>query len=231
MIFPALSDISVNMRFRLMLAVMVSLAMFPILEPQLPLLPENSTLLLQYVFAEFVMGVIMGISARLFMNALQIAGEVIAFTSGLQASTLFDPSIGGQTSAPSLFLSIVGAMLVLALNLHHMAIQGVMESYQVFPVGEIPLWGDSALAVARVLTDAFAIGVKMAAPVMVIGFLTYVGFGVFNRLIPQIQVFFVALPLNIVIGIFILALTISSMLTLFGEELANHLFLITQGTE
>lgn len=210
-----------------MLAVMVSFAMFPVLEPTLPLLPESTTLLLKYIFAEFVMGVIMGIGARLFMNALQIAGEVIAFMSGLQASTLFDPSIGGQTSAPSLFLSVVGGMLVLALNLHHMAIQGVMESYQIFPPGEIPLWGDSALAVARTLTDAFAIGVKMAAPIMVVGFLTYVGFGVFNRLIPQIQVFFVALPLNIVIGIFFLILTLSSMLMLFGEELANHLFLIT----
>lgn len=228
MVMPGVSNITVNMRFRLHLAVMISLVMFPVLETSMPALPEKTSLMLGYLFIEFIMGILMGISARLFVATLQIAGEMIAFMAGMQASTLFNPGVGGQTSAPSLFLTITGITFIFVINLHHVIFQGVLESYHMFPAGTtLPLMGDSARGLIQVLSDIFHIGVKMAAPIMVMGFLTYVAFGVFNRLIPQLQVFFVSLPLNITIGIFMMIITLSGMFGLFAKEVYEHAFLLT----
>jgi len=72
------------------------------------------------------------------------------------------------------------------------------------------------------------VGVKLAAPIMTVGFLIYVGFGIFNRLIPQLQVFFVALPLTITVGIFMLGVSLGGMVLLYSNELLEHAVLFAQ---
>lgn len=228
MIFPGLSDISVNTRVRLLLAVFCTFAMFPVLEPTIPLLPESMTTMLSFLFIELAIGIMMGISARLFVTALHVAGELISFSSGLQASTLFDPSMGGNSTAPSLLLSMMATVLIFVTNLHHVMLLAILDSYTMFPVGMMPDLGDAAKAVTQVVSDLFLIGVKLASPVVAVGFLVYVGFGIFNRLIPQLQVFFVAMPLTIVIGLFMMGITLGGIITLFTEQLFDHAVLFTQ---
>lgn len=228
MMMPGLSDVAINMRVRVVLAFFITLALFPLLEPTLPPLPEKTSTLVGLVFVEMAIGIMMAISARLFMSAMHVAGEVIAFSSGLQASALFDPSSGGQSTAPALFLTMIGTVLVFATNLHHIIIEGVAQSYNVFPPGNLPPLEDSAYALTRVVSDLFMIGLKIAGPITAIGFLIYAGFGIFNRLIPQLQVFFVAIPITISAGIILLGLTIGGVILLFSEELVNHAILFEQ---
>ena len=160
------------------------------------------------------------------MAALNTAGELIGYTSGLHAASLFDPRSGASTAAPALFLSMTVVTLIFVTNVHHIMIEAVFESYEYFPVGVLPELEDTAYAITKVIVDMFRVGIKIAAPVMVIGFLTYVSFGIFNRLIPQLHVFFVALPITIVGGLFVLGVAISSMITLFMDELIQHLVLV-----
>ena len=228
MVFPGFSDISVNVRTRILLAFVVSLAMFPVLEPSLPSLPNSSSLLLMYVLVEVAIGITLAIGARLFMTTMHVAGELVGFSSGLHASTLFDPRSGGNTSAPGLFLGMIASVLIFSMNLHHFIIQGVFDSYQTFPAGELPPVGDVTKALIVVVKDIFYIGIKIAAPVMAVGFLTYVAFGVFNRLIPQLQIFFVAMPLMIIVGLLMLATSLGAMITLFMDEMAIHAILFSQ---
>jgi flagellar biosynthetic protein FliR len=228
MVFPALSDPSVNPRTRLLIAGGIALILWPMVGATLPALPETISQLAMYIIVELVLGLMMGIAARLFMSAMSVAGEMIAFSTGFQAATLFDPISNTNTTAPTLFLLITAGVLVLASNLHHVLIEGIMESYQLFPPGTLPPVGDVAQAVVGLVRDLFYVGLKIAAPVVVVGFLGYVAFGIFNRLIPQLHVFFVALPLTIVVGMFVLASALSLMLTLFVTELHNHVMLFNQ---
>lgn len=226
MTFPGFSDMSINIRVRLLTALFISLAMFPMLEKFMPSLPDSKSVLIGYIFVEIFIGIAMAISGRIFMAALNTAGELIGYTSGLHAASLFDPRSGASTAAPALFLSITVVTLIFVTGMHHTMIEAVFDSYNYFPVGELPPMGDTAMAVAKVTVDMFRVGIKIAAPVMVIGFLTYVAFGIFNRLIPQLHVFFVALPITIVGGIFILGVAIASMVTLYMDELSQHLILM-----
>ena len=175
-----------------------------------------------------MMGFLMAISARLFMSSLSIAGEMISFATGFFAATLFDPANNTNTTAVTLFLLLVAGVLVFVTNLHHVLIEGIIQSYRMFPPGKLPLAGDALQAALTVIQNLFVIGLKIAAPVVVVGFLSYVVFGIFNRLIPQLHVFFVALPISIVVGMFIMATVMAGMLTLFVTELHNNAILFTQ---
>lgn len=228
MVYPGFTDVAVSTRIRLLLAVFCSLAMFPLLEPTIPLLPESTSMVLQYLFIEMAIGVMMGISARLFVSAMHVAGELVSFSAGLQASTLFDPSLGGNSTAPSLFLMLISTVLIFVMNLHHVMLLAVMESYNMFPTGDMPLLGDAAKAVTQVVSDLFLVGLQLAAPVVAVGFLVYAGLGVFNRLIPQLQVFFVAMPLTIVVGLLMLSIVFGGMVAVYTQELQDHAVLFTQ---
>ena len=227
-IFPGFSDPSINARARLLAAGGISLMLWPMVAEDLPPLPAENAIFVQLILIELVIGLLMGIAARLLMGALSVAGEMIAFATGFQAATLFDPITNSNSTAPSLFLMLVGGVLIFAMNLHHDLIHGVYMSYQVFPPGQLPPVNDTAQAIINTVQHLFVLGVKMAAPVVVIGFLGYVGFGIFNRLIPQLHVFFVALPLQIFVGMFVLATSIAIIFTLFVTHMKDRVILFVQ---
>ncbi|MDE0724502.1 MAG: flagellar biosynthetic protein FliR, partial [Alphaproteobacteria bacterium] len=84
---------------------------------------------------------------------------------------------------------------------------------------------DSLTAVTKAMSHMMQIGVKLAAPVMVIGFLGYVVFGIFNRMIPQLHVFFISLPVSIGVGLIILGISLAGVVTLIGQELEKNAIL------
>lgn len=224
-VFPALSDPSISTRVRLLIGLTVSFILYPLLASKLPVLPTGTGALVGFVFAEMVIGLMMGLGARIFMAAMSVAGEFIAFMSGLQAATLFDPQSGANTAAPTLLLSLAAGMLVLALNLHHQLILAVVGSYTAFPAGTFLAAGDMSMAVVGMLAKVFLLGVQLAAPVTVVGFMTYLIFGIFNRLIPQLQVFFLSVPLAIFLSLLVMAASMTLLLGLFATQMQDNLFL------
>ena len=166
MTFPGFSDVSVNYRLRLMIALFTSLAFFPLLEPRMPMLPEKTSLLVSYIFVEVFLGIALAISGRIFMAALNTAGELIGYTSGLHAASLFDPRSGASTAAPALFLSMTAVTLIFVTNLHHTMIEAIFESYDYFPVGQLPELEDTAFAITQVIVDMFRIGIKIASLIL-----------------------------------------------------------------
>lgn len=227
MVFPGLSDPSINPRARILFAFTASLVIWPFVGPTLPDLPPDFLTFIALLFGEILLGYLMGISARLFINAMNVAGEMISFAAGFQAATMFDPNSASQSSAPTILLLLIAGMMVFAMNLHHMMLQGIVQSYTAFPPGKLPQVGDVTQAVIQIIQNLFMIGVQISAPVVVIGFLGYAIFGIYNRLIPQLHVFFVALPISIFVGVLVLGLTLGSMLTIFGPELRNHVNLFS----
>lgn len=225
-VFPAISDPSVNPRFRLLISLAVSFILYPILATKLPALPPGTGAMLALLAGEMLIGLMMGLGARLLMAIMSVAGEMIAFMSGFQAATLFDPQSGASTAAPTVLLSLAAALLVLLLNLHHTLILGIAQSYTALPPGTWLPAADMAQAVTRLMGIVFMVGIQIAAPVMVSGFLAYLIFGVFNRLIPQLQVFFLSVPLSIALSLVVMAACLSLMFGLFTNTLQDNLFIL-----
>jgi len=210
MIMPGLGDSFVPARIRLHLGLGLTLALFPLLIPHMPSPIPGTFTLFFMIGIEFMIGIFFGTIARIFMTALDTAGMVVSLQSGLANAQVFNPSLATQGSLMGAFLSVTGVVLLFATNLHHLLIMGVLESYQLFPLGVIPDTGSMAELMARAVSSAFMIGFKISAPFVVITLLIYVGMGVLTRLMPQVQVFLLALPIQILLSLVTLTLVLSA---------------------
>ncbi len=231
LVMPAIADASITPRIRLLAGVSIAFLMYPVLASKIPDLPNSTAVMVTMALGEMLIGLLMALGARLFLATMAVAGDIMSFMSGFQAATLFDPRLGAISTAPALLLTLIGSMMVLATGLHLVMLQAIFDSYDILPVGELPLMGDVLASLVKLIGDIYLIGVKLAAPVVTIGFLVYMGFGLLNRLVPQVQAFFIALPLTLALGLFILGVTLASMLTLFNEEIFNHAIIFTQESQ
>ncbi len=225
MVFPAISDPSINMRARLLITLGITLILLPVLGGNLPALPARTGDMLLLLFSEMVIGLLLGLGARLMMAAMSLAGEIIAFMAGFQSASLFDPSTNTNSGAPSVFLTLCAGAVVLGLNLHHQLIYAVIESYNMFKPGMLPDVSDIAAAYVEMMRVIMQLGLQLAAPVVVAGLLTNTLFGVLNRLVPQLQIFFVSVPVTITVSLVLLIAGLGMMLQLWGAATQARLTL------
>ncbi len=216
MLIPALGEQNIPTRMRLSFALALCLVFYPLLSGSLPSLPADILGILGLLVHEVIVGLILGGIARLSVQATQIAGAVIAYQAGLSIAQVADPTQGGiQGALIGSFLSFLGITLIFATDLHHVALAAIHDSYMVFPPSA-PLMLDDALRLAIEATAAsFIIGVQMSAPFIVFGLVFYLGLGILSRLMPQLQVFFIAMPATIGIGLILMALLLAMMMGWF----------------
>lgn len=228
MFIPAIGESFVMMRVRVIFALMLSLMMTPILSKYHPSVPDSPLQLAFIAMGELMIGVILGLIIKLVMSSLHVAGMTISFVSGLSSGMLFDPAQGSQGSLFGNFMTMMATVLIIATNLHYMFLYGIVQSYEVFEVGSLGANYDSYFyLVIRVAAESFNVGIKMATPFLVVGIVFYVGSGILSRLMPQLQIFFILLPVQILVGFIIFLLTISVTMIWFiehYEETINQFF-------
>lgn len=230
MIMPGIGDSYVPQNVRLLLALSLSFVLLPITTQYLPAEPPGTFYLITLIGMEFIIGLFFGTIARIFMMALDTAGMIISTASGLANAQVFNPSLASQGSLVGAFLTVTGVVVFFALDLHHVLILGILESYKVFPVGYLPEAGSMAEFIAKTVSASFAVGVKIGAPFIVLTLIIYIGMGVLSRIMPQVQVFLLALPLQILLSIVLLALTIIASYEYWSAEFFKVIGLLLSGS-
>ena len=215
MLLPGLGELSVPARVRLTLALVLTAVLFPLHRAAFALDLKSFGPVLLLLGQELFIGVVLGLTARLTTSALQVAGSVVAQQLGLGFVTAVDPTQGQQGVILGNFLTILGITLIFATDLHYYVIAALHDSYALFRPGEMPLAGDVAALLTRTVAAAFRIGIQLSGPFLVFGLLFNVGLGVLSRLMPQMQVFFVGMPLSILLGFVALLLVIGAMMSTF----------------
>ncbi len=216
---PGFGESSIPLRFRLLFALALSGALYPMV-PLGPLAISAPLQLLPILAIEITLGVWIGTTARILLSALQFAGYQIGLVSGL--SNAFAPDTGtfqGSTLIASA-LMMAGVALIFATNLHHLMIQALLMSYEVFPPGQI-LLGDLAQQTVRAVGKSFYIGLALTAPFYILGLLLNLGMGLANRMMPSLPVFFVAAPVLIFAGLVVLVMAGPAMLDRMMDLLAE----------
>lgn len=226
MLMPALGEQIIPARMRLAFALVFSLVLYPLITPSLPRLPGEVLGVVVLLVHELVIGLILGGITRLVVMSAQLAGAVIAFQSGLSVAQAADPTNAGiQGAIVGSFLSFLGITLIFATDLHHVALAAIYDSYMIFSPSEPLMFGDVAEMAIQTIAGAFVVGVQMSAPFIVFGLVFNLGMGILARMMPQLQVFFVAMPATISVGLVLLALLLSMMmgwyLMHFEESLAT----------
>jgi flagellar biosynthetic protein FliR len=221
MTLPALGEASVPPRVRLMLALALTILLEPLVGDTYPVgVTKQPMLLVGLIGFETTTGLAIGLLMRIVMSAVNTAGNVIAMQSGLAFAQTFDPSQQTQSALVTTFLSLLALVLIFAADLHHLLIAGIKQSFVLFPPGKLFPTGDFAKLAIETVSEAFTLGVQMASPFLVFGLILYGSAGVVARLMPQVQIFFLAMPLNILAGFVLLALTASAMMLWFLDAFA-----------
>jgi flagellar biosynthetic protein FliR len=225
MLLPVIGDAGVPPRVRLAFALAVSAALTSATGQYYPSQSPPPMELAALIAREATAGVLVGAMARLIMSALETAGYLIAAQTGLAFAQTFDPGQGTQGAMVSTFLSLIGALLVFETGLHHLALGAISGSYILLPPGNALPTGDMAELALTMVSGAFALGLQLAAPFLVFGLIIYAALGVLSRLMPQLQVFFLAMPVNILSGFVLLMLVIGVMMTKFLDFFADQMSL------
>jgi flagellar biosynthesis protein FliR len=223
MLMPGLGEQNVSSRIRLTMALVLAAVLLPLHRAAYHIDASALGPAAVMLVEEILVGAVLGLTARLTISALEVAGSVIAQQLGLGFVTAVDPSQGEQAAIVGNFLTMLGLTLIFATDMHHLVIAALNDSYNVFAPGEVPATGDVAALVTKIVAGAFRIGIQLSAPFLAFGLLFNIGLGVLSRLMPQMQVFFVALPLSILIGLFFLLLALGGMMGFFLDYVGGVL--------
>jgi flagellar biosynthetic protein FliR len=227
MALPGIGDRMVPSRLRLVFALALTLILYPIVNKVFPNLPTSLFGMITAVISELLIGIAIGFSVRIILTAMQFAGTAISFQTGLAFAQSVDPANGGQSSLFGTFLSMLSVALIFATDMHHLMLMAIHDSYMLFKPGSFMPTGDFAQVALQTLTGGFRIALQLSGPFLVFGLIFYLGVGVLSKLIPQVQVFFLAMPLNIALGLVLFMLLLSTMMwwfvDYFGEALRPYL--------
>lgn len=170
--------------------------------------------------SEVIIGAIMGMLVHWVLVSVQTAGAIIGFQMGLSMAMVMDPTSGLQEGVLSNLLYMTFLMLFLAVGGHYLLLEGLARSFHTLPVGGgLPHAGNILEAALKAMSTMFELAILIAAPIIVSNTLLYVGLGLINRASPQIQVFFLSMPIAQMIGFIIMGLT----MVLFGKVMIREL--------
>lgn len=229
MLLPGFGEANIPVRVRLAIALALTLIILPLHRNAYTVSMTSMAPLLVLMVHEIIIGVVLGAAARVTLSALAVAGSVIAQQLGLGFVTTVDPTQGQQGALLSNFLTLLGITLLFATDMHHLVIAALSESYRVFSPGELLSSGDVAALATRAFATAFKIGIQLSAPFIVFGLVFNLGLGVLARLMPQMQVYFVGVPLSILAGFLILAAILGTMMGTYLEYFGGVLHDLAPG--
>ncbi len=229
MMLPGFGSPMVSTRIRLILALGLCLVVTPVVGSGLPAMPQQPAALLLLLFGEITIGLFLGLTVQALMVALNLAGSYMSYQSGMANALVRDPVSEQQSLIIPSFMANLAVVMIFVTDLHHLMLRAAVDSYLLFrPGAPLPL-GDFANAFARTLGDSFALGLQLAGPVLVFGVIFNTGLGLISRLMPALQVYFVAIPIQVLVGILLLSATLPAMMMWFLRAMEDGLLPFTAG--
>jgi len=222
-LMPGISAGYVPARIRLLLAMLVTLIILPIVKDTLPPQPTEVAELVWLITAEILVGAFIAGIIQIIMSALMFAGEVISTAAGLTNAFVDDLVSEEQTAIVIGLLNIVAVVLIFTTGLHQLLFASIVDSYSLMRPGEPLIPGDLLSVVSTTFNQAFYMGLKLASPFLVFELLFQFANGILSRLSPQLNVFFVAMPAQNLIGMAILMISLPTLMMVFLGFFENSL--------
>jgi len=221
MLLPGLGEAEIPASIRLAIALALVPLLLPLLSPGLPPVPEQPADLVRLITLETLAGLWLGGLARLILLALAMAGQVAALMLGLSSVLTQDPALGQGGTALSRLFGMLAALLVLSTGLYALPLSALAGSYAVLTAGDPLPAGLAAESLAAMGAESLALALRLAAPFVLAAVLFNLALGLLARLAPQVQVYFVAVPAQILGGLALLGLVAAPLLAVFGAALVE----------
>ena len=223
---PGFSEHYIPVPIRLAISLMISAIVAQPLRPYLPPMPSDLLVTFLIIFKEVFIGFFLGILVRIIIDSLDSAGTIISNQTGLGTAQIFNPGLAQQGVVIGALLTLLGLFMIFVTDLHFVFLRGVVASYDLFKVGEMPPTGDFLQMVVKMVSESFVIAMELSAPFILVGVILNVAMAFIAKLVPSINIFFVALPLQVVLGLVILAVVLPGLMVWFMERVGQDLTIL-----
>ncbi|MCD6526700.1 MAG: flagellar biosynthetic protein FliR [Desulfuromonas sp.] len=218
---PIFGSAQTPARVKTILALLVTVLILPAVEPTLPTHSFAPISLGLLVANEAMLGIMMGFIARLIFTAVEFGGTIVGYQMGFAAANVYDPQNQRQVSLISQFQNVFAILAFLALDVHHIFIQVLVDSYRMLPPGLLDFSGEAVPFIMELTGNMFVLAIRFSAPILAVLLLSGLVLGILARVFPQLNVFMLSFPINIGMAFVIIGLTMNMVVALLGREFAQ----------
>jgi flagellar biosynthetic protein FliR len=219
---PAFGEAEVPVTVKAAIALAFAAIVWPAVSSGLPPPPADAARAMLLVVTECLIGLWIGLLARIIVLALPVAAQFVGFLLGLSAAVLFDPAFGATGTALARLLGLGAIVTLFATGLHALPLAALAGSYAVLPAGAVFPAEAAAEAAVRAAAASFGLGFQLAGPFVLAAIVFQLALGVMSRIVPQMQVYFVAMPAQIIGGLALMALLAGALLGAWAEAVREH---------
>jgi flagellar biosynthesis protein FliR len=218
-LLPLFGSQQIPLTLKAGLAFFLSVILFPaVTHSALPAAAATTGLFAFMFIKELFVGIVIGFVASLIFTVVQFAGYLVDVLTGFSFVELVDPFSDTSVSIFGQFNVLVFTIFFFALNGHYFLLLAIQKSFIVIPLlGVHFAEGPLMKVIVKAVGDVFILGFKFSAPLFVTLFLTQVALAVVARTVPQINVFFVGIPLNIIIAFSVAIIALPGLGVMFKK--------------
>lgn len=218
-LFPVFSSTMIPATVKAGLALAMALVLTPIVPVDPTRFPDSVPAVGMMMVAELFVGMVLGLSVRIFLVAVELAGQTIGFQMGFSVINVLDPQTGTQMSIIGQIGNLVVLVIFLMLNGHHALIRGLVDSFSTVDIGMFSLQRGFFNQMMGLMAEMFVLAIKMGAPAIAALLFTSAAFGITAKFVPQMNILIAAFPVKIAVGLAFFGLS------LFGIELLTRAYL------
>jgi len=215
---PLLSNRNIPNLVKIAFAFLLAMLLYPVLDKS-AVLPSDAFSYFVLIFRQILVGFAIGFAANIIFAAIQLAGQIIDLQMGFGIVNVIDPMSNAQVSIIGQFQFILGMLIFLSINGHHYLFQAITDSFRFVPLTGAGLTEATLNKFTDLFYNMFMIAFKIAGPATLALVLTNVTLGMIARTIPQMNVFIVGLPLNILVGLAAVLISLPILVNLFNTLL------------
>jgi len=217
MFLPIFNSRAIPILFKFGFALAVAFVLHPLLSGQLRPLFATIPELALAAACELMIGILIGLAVRTLFAGFQMAGQMAGYQMGMAIANVMDPATSAQVPILATFYNLIAILVFLSINAHLFMLRAMVESFQLVPLFGYGFNQDVMQHIIHLAGDMFVVALKIGAPVIVSLLITSAALGLVARTIPQMNIFIVAMPLKIAIGLIFLGMSLPYM----GEFLSR----------
>ncbi len=216
---PLYGHQSIPAQMKIWAGAAVAFAIFPLIAASTGSISMDLGSLVLLAIQEVIVGSAIGFTMGILFYAVNYAGELFGIEMGLSISSLIDPQSGVDVPVIGQFESVVAIFIFLIMNGHLFILEALRMSYDSVPISGLKLTGSAVNLFVHLTGMVFVAAIKIGAPVIVSLFLTDVLLGIIAKMVPQVNVFFLGMPLTIGVGLILLIASLPFFVLVFGKLL------------
>jgi flagellar biosynthetic protein FliR len=226
MLIPAIGEAEFPQIMRAGFALALTAVLLPVLAPDLPAAPASVLQSAAMIGAELATGLFLGWLARLLLLSLPIAGELIGNATGLTSVLQPDSVLGQHGSVTGRMFELAAPVVILASGLYALPLQALAGSYKLVPAGTLLPVADSTETAVAAVSACFSLALQLAGPFLLAAIVFHVALAALGRVAPQIQVFFLSAPAQLLGGMVLIGALSATLLAVWQDRMSVGLSLL-----